>query len=470
MRATEQARGSSDDRSKHVRTGKDAVVVLVVDDDVEQAARHAAVLATEGFSARVTSGAEAIDNHDAVVVVVALHVGQPGGVELVERLLEKRPGLPVLLLTSPTNLEPAMHGLRVGAWDFVTVPLEASSLGVRVRRAVDFARVSLELDVLRGATVAAGRFIGSSPAMKAVRELVERVASSDVPVLLLGETGTGKELVAHTIHEGSSRSAGPFVAANCAAVPPPLLEARLFGHHLGNGSRPGLFTQAAHGTLFLDEISEIPHELQAKLVRALQERTVRPVGGAVDVAFDARVICAAHKDLDLLVAQGLFRHDLHSRINVVAIELSPLRFRGNDVIELAHHILARIGKRESKTPMRLSPAVAERLLAYDWPGNVRELENSLERAAALARFDHITVDDLPERIRAHRFDRIIVSADDERDIVTLEILEERYIRQVIKLVSGNKSRAAELLGLDRRTLHRRLEKYEADRLDKLPPI
>ncbi len=220
------------------------------------------------------------------------------------------------------------------------------------------------------------------------------------------------------------------------------------------------FVEASGGTLFLDEIGDMPVEMQAKLLRALQERKVRPVGTSGEVLFDARILSATHRDLEAEVTARRFRQDLYYRINVVRIDVPPLRERGSDILKLASFFLERSGAVRPGQRLTISPLVAERLLAYDWPGNVRELENCIDRAVALARFDQVTVEDLPERIRAYRADRFTVSASDPNDIVSLQELEKRYIARVLKLLGGNKARAAALLGLDRRTLYRKLEKYE----------
>jgi two-component system response regulator HydG len=299
---------------------------------------------------------------------------------------------------------------------------------------------------------------------------VARVAPSDASVLIHGETGTGKELVARAIHTRSARKAGPFVAINCAAVPANLIESELFGHARGaftdaKAARAGLFVEADGGTFFLDEIGEMPLEVQPKLLRALQERKVRPVGSNAEVPFDARIVAATNRDLEIEVEQRRFREDLYYRINVVKIELPPLRERGADVLAIAEHMLRRISNGRT---LRLSPQAAERLMAYDWPGNVRELENCMERAVALARFDQIAVDDLPEKVRSFRSDRVVVSADDASELVTLDELERRYVRRVLKMLGGNKSRAAQILGLDRRTLYRKLERYERRDTDGAP--
>jgi two-component system response regulator HydG len=287
------------------------------------------------------------------------------------------------------------------------------------------------------------------------------VAKSDASVLIVGETGTGKELVARSLHEQSGR--GPFVAVNCAAVPRHLLESELFGHMRGaftdaKSDRRGLFMEAAGGTLFLDEIGEMPLDMQAKLLRVLQERVVRPVGSDTEHSFDARIITATHRDLEDDVAKGRFREDLFYRINVVSIHVPPLRERGNDVLGLASHFLQKAAERTRQAPRLLSAPVAERVLAYEWPGNVRELENCIERAVALSRFEKLTLEDLPERIRTRKPDSFAMAADDAEQIIPLDELERRYISRALRLLNGNKARAAQVLGIDRRTLYRHLDR------------
>jgi two-component system response regulator HydG len=300
--------------------------------------------------------------------------------------------------------------------------------------------------------------------MLRTNDLIARVASSEASVLIQGETGTGKELVARAVHAASPRRDGPFIALNCAAVPPALLESELFGHARGaftdaKLARQGLFVEASGGTLFLDEIGEMPLEMQAKLLRALQERKVRPVGSNTEISFDSRIVAATHRDLEADVRAERFRQDLYYRINVVTIDVPALRARGGDVLKLAMHFLRSACERGAKGVLQLSPQVADRLLTYDWPGNVRELENCIEHAVALARFDHLTIEDLPESIRAYRADGIVMTANEVDEIVSIDELEQRYIRRSLKLLNGNKARAAQLLGLDRRTLYRKLERY-----------
>jgi two-component system response regulator HydG len=297
-----------------------------------------------------------------------------------------------------------------------------------------------------------------------VHELVERIADSDASVLITGESGTGKEVVARALHRGGRRKDGPFVAINCAALPETLLESELFGHERGaftdaRAARSGLFVQANGGTLFLDEIGELPLPLQPKLLRALQERVVRPLGGEREIPFDVRLVAATNRDLDTAVHDGRFREDLYFRVNVIHVPLPPLRARGGDILLLAQTFVGAYGARSGKQVTGLSPQAAERLLAYAWPGNVRELENCIERAIALAQHDQILPDDLPEKIRDYRRSHVLVASDDPAELVPLEEVERRYILRVLEAVGGNKSQAAQVLGLGRKTLYRKLEEY-----------
>jgi two-component system response regulator AtoC len=301
--------------------------------------------------------------------------------------------------------------------------------------------------------------------MRKVYDRISRLAESDASaVLLTGESGTGKELVARALHRRSRRSAGAFVGINCAAMPETLLESELFGHVRGaftdaKSARKGLFVEANRGTLFLDEIGELPLMVQPKLLRALETRCVRPVGGTTEVPFDVNLVTATNRDLETAVAEGRFREDLFYRINVVRLDLPPLRARGGDALLLAQHFLERFTARSGKSVRRLSSAVAEKLLAYAWPGNVRELQNCIEHAVALARFEEVTVEDLPERIRNYRSSNVLVVGDDPSELVPMEVVERRYVLRVLEAVGGNRSVAARILGYDRKTLYRRLESY-----------
>jgi two-component system response regulator HydG len=444
--------------------------LLIVDDDQPTCEFLAARLATEGHGVTwETTPAEAIehlqhDDFDALLTDLAM----PGtsGLDLCVRALEIEPELPVIVVTGHADLEAAVSAMRVGAYDFITKPVDTKLLIHAIERAVEHRKLGREVKRLRRELARAqgtGKIVGRSRPIRAVYDLIGRVAVTEAPVLILGESGTGKELVARAIHEASPRAQGPFVALNCAAVPPSLIESELFGHVKGaftdaRRSRDGLFVQANGGTLFLDEVADLPLELQPKLLRALQEQEVRPVGGSEEIGFDARIITATNADLEARVEADRFRGDLMYRIDVVRIELPPLRDRGRDILLLAQHFLEKYGA-EDGTSRTLAEDAAAKLLAYDWPGNVRELENCIQRALAMARHEQIVVDDLPAKIREYRSDRVMLSFEDAEELVTLDELESRYIRKVLEMVSGNKSKAARLLGMDRRSLYRRLEKF-----------
>jgi two-component system response regulator HydG len=445
--------------------------VLCIDDDQDQCDLLEIALSRLGFAPTTsTSPKEALElvvKESFDVILTDLGMGEMDGLALCERVVSVRPGIPIIVLTGQGSMETAIGAMRAGAYDYLTKPVDPKLLQISVARAAQHHHLTTEVVRLKEALdeqPAASSLVGESPPMERVRDLIRRVGDSDAAVLVHGETGTGKELVARAVHGASPRANGPFVALNCAAIPPQLLESELFGHARGaftdaKTARQGLFVEASGGTLFLDEIGEMPLEMQAKLLRALQEKKVRPIGSTAEVAFDARIVTATHQDLEAAILARRFRQDLYYRINVVRIDVPPLRERGSDILKLASFFLARTASRGRAVKPELSPQVAERLLAYDWPGNVRELENCVERAVALARFDHLTVEDLPERIQKHKPDHFTV-AEGAEDIVSLEELEKRYITRVIKLLGGNKARAAQLLGLDRRTLYRKLEKYE----------
>lgn len=448
--------------------------VVVVDDDPAQCELLAEALQQRGFTVTAFTDGRAALEHlsggSARCDLVLADLAMPGvdGLTLCQELAKSRPGLSVVLITGEARLDTAVAALRAGAYDFLTKPIQTELLFPCVHRALERNALTTEIQRLRVAEPSpADELFGESRAMRKVNELVGRVAGSGANVLVQGETGTGKELVARALHSRSPRGKGPFVALNCAALPAPLLESELFGHAKGSftdakSARAGLFVEANGGTLFLDEVAELATESQAKLLRALQERKARPVGSNSEVEFDARIIAATHKDLELEVEAGRFRQDLFFRLNVIKIDLPPLRERGMDIVGLASLILKRAAEREGRPPLTLSPEVAQKLLAYNWPGNVRELENCLERAMALARSNQVAVDDLPEKIRDFQPERFDLSVDAPEEILTLAELEKRYLLRVLKVVNDNRSRAATLLGIDRRTLYRKLDEYRAE--------
>jgi two-component system, NtrC family, response regulator AtoC len=445
--------------------------VLVVDDESTMCDYLEAELSAHGMVvASRTSADEAfalLATQDFDVVVTDLHMRGTNGLDLCARIVDNRADLPVIVITAFGALETAIATIRAGAFDFVTKPFNIEELLVAVERASRHHALQGEVKRLRqmvSVTQSFEEMLGTSAAMQAVQDLIVRVAESDSTVLISGESGTGKELVARALHRRGKRRQGPFVAINCAAMPEALLESELFGHAKGaftdaKGAKRGLFLEASGGTLFLDEIGELPLSMQPKLLRALEARTVRPVGASSELPFDVNLVTATNRDLETSVAEGRFREDLFYRINVVRIELPPLRARGNDILLLAQRFVERFAERNGRRVRGMSSAVAQKLLAYAWPGNIRELQNCIEQAVALARYEELTVEDLPERVRDYRRANVLVVGDDPSELVPLEIVERRYILRVLEAAGGNKSVAARILGLDRKTLYRRLESY-----------
>ncbi len=444
--------------------------VLVVDDDQAMRDMLAVRLGKRDFGVTTCgSAAEAIDLVQRTpidIVVSDVNMKGTSGVDLCQRVLEHRPQLPVILITAFGSMELAILAIRAGAYDFIPKPFEIEQLVLAIERGVALAHLKDEVQRLRRAVAPAsfGTLIGESPRMTELYAVLGKIAESTAPVLITGESGTGKELVARAIHEAGARRGGPFVAINCAAMPAALLESELFGHEKGaftdaRAAKPGLFVAANGGTIFLDEIGELPLEVQPKLLRALQEHTVRAVGATHEVAYDARVIAATNRDLESMVEARTFREDLYFRINVLQVGLPPLRSRGGDVLVLARHFLDRIAARAGKRVIGFSPEAAQKLVAYAWPGNVRELENCIERAVALASFEQVSGGDLPEKIRTFRSNQMVLSSDDPTSLVTFDELERRYAARVLDAVGGNKAAAARILGIERKTLYRMLERW-----------
>jgi DNA-binding NtrC family response regulator len=407
-----------------------------------------ATLSVRGYEVMTRTSAEAAlalleeREFDVLVADVNLGPGRLSGLELCERLKAQRPELLTVVMTAFGSMETAVSALRVGAHDFITKPIENELFRLLIERAVRHRHLRSEVRRLRRAVESTRSYeeiLGGSPAMGSLFRLIERVAKSAASVLITGESGTGKELVARAIHARSGRGEAPFVAVNCAAMPEPLLESELFGHAKGaftdaRAARGGLFVKAQGGTLFLDEIGELPITLQPKILRALQERAVRPVGSDQEIPIDVR-------------------------FNVIHVELPPLRSRGGDVLLLAQHFVAHHAAVSQKPVRGISSEAASRLQQYPWPGNVRELQNCMERAVALTEYDEITVEDLPERVRKHRSSHVVVASNDPSELVSLEEVERRYILKVLDAVGGNKTMAGKILGLDRKTLYRKMERW-----------
>jgi DNA-binding NtrC family response regulator len=445
--------------------------VLIVDDDPSMCEMLEADLSRRGFSVCWKTSAEEgfaeLGREDFDVVLTDVRMPGTGGIALCERVVSNRPDVPVVVFTAFGSLETAVSALRAGAYDFVTKPVDLDALAHRLNHAVQHRELLEKVKVLRRAVEESQRFeelLGTSAPMKRLYELLGRIADLESSVLLTGESGTGKEVAARALHKRSHRSKGPFVAINCAAMPESLLESELFGHTSGaftdaKTARKGLFLQAHAGTIFLDEITEMPLPLQPKLLRALEGRTVRPLGGDREVPFDVRVVAATNRDPESAVEEGRFREDLFYRINVIQVEMPPLRARGSDVLLLAEHFVHEFAGMTGKRVTGISESAVQRLLSYTWPGNVRELRNCIERAVALTQYDKLVIEDFPEKIRAHSTQPILVGGDDPTELVPMEEVERRYILHVLDVTEGNKTAAATILGFDRKTLYRKLERY-----------
>jgi two-component system, NtrC family, response regulator AtoC len=445
--------------------------VLIIDDEPVFCRMLEDALSRRGFELRTRNSMEEASSDlrdlDLEVLVADLNLRGESGLDLCARVVADRPDLPVIIITAFGSLEAAIGAIRAGAYDFLTKPFEMDVLEVALDRAVGHHRLREEVRRLRQVVASPPRYdemLGASEPMAELFSLLDRVAECDASVLITGESGTGKECVARAIHRQGSRRDGPFIAINCAAVPESLLESELFGHAKGaytdaRSEHTGLFVQANGGTLFLDEIGELPLAMQPKLLRALQERTVRPLGSPEETPFDARLIASTNRDLEEQVRCGQFREDLFYRVQVIHLEAPPLRSRGNDVLLLADHFARTIASRTGRPALGLSGRAAVKLRDYPWPGNVRELQNCMERAVALAEHDEIRPEDLPERVRTYRPPQPTTPCGNASSLRPLDHVERDHILGVLEAVSGNKSQAARILGLDRKTLYRKLEGY-----------
>jgi two-component system response regulator AtoC len=445
--------------------------IIVIDDDRDMCEMLATGLGQKGLEVIWWTSAQEADDflrreeYDAVLT--DLQMPEVDGLELCRRLVRNRPDIPVVVITAFGSMETAVAALRAGAYDFVSKPLDLDTLAILLERAAKHRQLLERIRVLSETVTRSSGFdglIGESPVMQRVFDLIRRVADLDSSVLIQGESGTGKELVAHSLHSNSHRKERPFVAVNCSAIPDSLLESELFGHRKGaftdaRVDKNGLFVDADKGTLLLDEVAELPLSLQPKLLRAIEQRAVRPIGANKEIDVDVRILASTNKDLETMVSQGKFREDLFYRFNVIQIALPPLRSRGNDILLLAERFLKEYASISGKGVTGFAAPVAQKLLSYSWPGNVRELRNCVEHAVALTRYDTVVLDDLPEKISGHTDSHLVVMSNDPMDLVSMDELERRYITHVLSAVKGNKTSAAEILGMDRKTLYRKLDKY-----------
>jgi DNA-binding NtrC family response regulator len=447
--------------------------VLVVDDEAGVRESLRMLLHGECEVATAESADAALARvGEAMPDLILLDLVMPGrsGLELLEELRQLDDPPPVIVLTATKTVTTAVEAMKLGAADYVTKPFEVDALRIKIRHHLEHSALTAELEELRDELEGRsrlGQLLGRSPAMRQVYRTIERMAASHVNVLIAGESGTGKELVARAVHDLGARAKGPFVAINCAAIPETLIESELFGHEKGAFTdaaerRIGRFEQAKGGTLFLDEIGELPQGVQAKLLRALQERTIERIGGREPISVDARFVAATNRDLAKEVSDGRFRNDLYYRIHVVSVTLPPLRERREDVKLLADEFLGRAAAQVGRPGLKLSRSALGTLERYSWPGNVRELENAIEHAVALSDGGVIDEKDLPEAIVAGGRTEALRDAVRTGQLGMEEAtarFEHELIREALERNEWNQTRAAEQLGITRRVLKLKMDRY-----------
>jgi two-component system response regulator HydG len=447
-------------------------IVLVVDDD--QAHRTMLRTLLSGWQYEVKEaddGAVAIQMvHERPfdLILMDIRMIRVSGLEALPEIKAYNPAIPVIIMTAYSSVETAVEALKMGAYDYLTKPLDFDELRLVMERAMDHSQLREENRLLRetlGSQFERRNIIGRSTAMVNLLETVAQVAPSEATVLITGETGTGKELIAGAIHFNSSRKDGPFVKMNCAAVPEGLLESELFGHEKGaftgaHRQKSGKFQQAHGGSLFLDEISEMSLPMQVKLLRVLQEREITRLGGEEVIKVDVRVIAGANKELTQEIEKGRFREDLYYRLNVVTLVVPPLRDRQEDIPLLAQHFLGLFSEKNHKQIKGLSPQAMDRLLKHDWPGNVRELMNTVERAVVLSRSEYLDDMDFPAVVKsASSGEQEAAGGQAGPSDFKLDEVEREAILKTLASADGNKSEAARRLGITRKTLHKKLKKY-----------
>jgi len=441
--------------------------LLVVDDEPTICDALKAALSTDGFVVQSAENAiqaiAELERQEFDVVLADLSLPRVSGLELLDRVKKSWPSVEVIVITGQGSIATAVDAIKRGAYHYVTKPFTADEIIHLVTQALERRhlvnrkeRLEEELSQARGVH----QLVGQSEPVERIRQTIQTAAGSEATVLIQGESGTGKEIIANAIHAQSKRSRGPLVKMNCAAVPETLLESELFGHEKGSFTgadrrRIGRFEQADGGTLFLDEVCEMHPRLQAKFLRALQEREIERLGSSTPIPVDVRIIAATNRDLQKALEEGVLREDLYYRLNVILLQVPPLRERMDDVPILAMHFLRKYAAREGSGMTAISDDALNVLLSYSWPGNVRELENAIERAVVLGQGDRLRAQDLPAQV--HR------RADDQHPLVpahlTLEEMEKLAIVQALRLTGGNKSEAAERLGIHRTSLYDKMRRY-----------
>ncbi len=456
-------------------------ILIAEDEDTIRQVLEAA-LKREGYEITSTSDAEqAIDvllRSSMDLIITDLHLPGASGIDLLKKARSISAEIPVIVMTAFGTIQSAVDAMRAGAYDYLTKPVHLYELQALVKRALQHQKLIEEVDLLRSCLDRKYGFeniIGSSAALMAPLDIAARIAAADVIVLLHGETGTGKELVAKAIHFRSQRREQPFVTVNCGSIPRELLESELFGHMRGSftgavSHKKGKAEAADGGTLFLDEIGELPLELQVRVLRLIQEREIEKIGATSPTKLNVRIIAATHRDLASMVKAGSFREDLYYRLMVVPIELPPLRERTEDVPALVRHFLDRCKTKHAREDLTISSDLLSQFCNYDWPGNIRQLENAIERIVLLARGPEVTLSDLPEFLRpSHVPAQVPLAAALPETGLNLGAMERDLLVQALRKFEGNQSRAAKFLQLSRRTLAYRVEKHGISAAEFSPP-
>ena len=446
--------------------------ILVIDDESGILDTLRILLKKEGFEVTTAQGGKAgleqIRSGGFDIVLSDVRMPQVTGLDILNAAREQDPMTPVILMTAQASLQTAIAAVNQGAFYYIQKPFANDELVAILRRASDYRAVRVEnkhlkQEIRRRDRVGVVRPIGKSKRFSEILKLAEQVAPTDSTVLIGGESGTGKEVVARYIHSLSNRADGPCLSINCGALPENLLESELFGHVKGSFTgavrdKQGLFAAARGGSFFLDEVGEMPPPLQIKLLRVLQEREAIPVGATEAIPVDVRIIAATNRELEEEIRRGNFRSDLFYRLNVIAIDLPPLRDRREDVLLLVESFLGRMASEQAVEPKALSADTLDAVMVYDWPGNVRELENALEHAWVLTKGNTIEPAALPDRITKRKKEPLVAERSYPNPV--LEVIERAYIMYVLQTEGGNKTRAAEVLGIDPSTLYRKLSRYE----------
>jgi DNA-binding NtrC family response regulator len=448
--------------------------ILVIDDESGILDTLRILLKNQGFEVTTAQGGKAgleqLKASAPDIVLTDVRMPQVTGIDILQAVRDQDPETPVILMTAQASLQTAIQAVNEGAFYYIQKPFSNDDMLAICRRAAEHRKLraenkQLKQEIRRRERSGLTKPLGKSRTFAEVMKLAEQVAPTESTVLIQGESGTGKEVIARYIHDLSTRSEGPFLSINCGALPESLLESELFGHVKGSFTgavrdKQGLFAAARGGTFFLDEIGEMSPATQVKLLRVLQEREAIPVGGTEAIPVDVRVVAATNRELEEEIKRGRFRTDLYYRLNVIAIHLPPLRDRRDDIPIFVDAFLKRIAKEHDETPKRLSQVATDAIQVYDWPGNVRELENALERAVVLTKGEMIDLDAIPGKITERKAEPLV--ADRPQAIPTLDVIEQAYITWVLQNEGGNKTRAAEVLGIDPSTLYRKLSKYDTN--------